>query len=208
MSQEGLKHTEWKLIYIAQRISGNLPTYNSRVTGTATPAIEVLPPSSPLICTASISFRSLSKGTVLTLHSNQTRVMHVSKMRALCDILYSIIPRWTRGGTYKLCRLVGMVQRRLGWSISILKDSCTLVAHARGVLRPLSGPYRTLALEQVDPDLLGFQSLLSTAISLVVSNWHAWAQWLRRVSFLTESVFAKRKYKSESMFLPNSRFKS
>lgn len=106
-----------------------------------------------------------------------------------------------------------MVQRRLGRSISILKDTCTLAAHARGVCAdgfhpPLSGPYRTLALEQVDPELLGFQSLLSTAISLVVPNWHAWAQWLRRVSFLTASVFAKRKNQSESMFLPNSRFKS
>ena len=63
-------------------------------------------------------------------------------------------------------------------------------------------------LEQVGPELLGFQSLLSTAISLVVPNWHAWAQWLRRVSFLTASVFAKRKNQSESMFLPDSRFKS
>lgn len=72
------------------------------------------------------------------------------------------------------------------------RSACTSGFWADGFCSPLSGPYRTLALEwQVDPELLGFQFLLFSTISLVVPNRHAWAQWLLHVSSLIASVFAK-----------------
>lgn len=62
-------------------------------------------------------------------------------------------------------------------SIPILKDTCHLAAHARGVLRGRSSLSAFWPLSYARP--FGFQCLLSVAIFLVGPNRHAWTQWLR-----------------------------